>query len=105
MLVKLRFIFASLESFNWYSSSETVGTNNGFHVIRDHWNGEPLHGNMPTLQKTRPQQKMRANHLGPDCLTRPDICDDGFSVNFRLKGNFVTFIVSEKCAQCKHIIV
>ena len=85
-----------LESFYWHSGNyEFVDEENNpdFKVILDQKNGEPLHGNMETLEKKDSSQHMKTNHIGADCLTRPDLCDKGLAVNFQVKGTVPCLIV------------
>ena len=62
-------------------------------IIEDVYGGEPLHGNMLEFFKYEPNQKMKTNYLGAECLTQPHLCENGFSVKFVLKGKSVYFFV------------
>lgn len=62
-------------------------------IIEEVHGGEPLHGNMENFLKDKSDQKMKTNYLGAECLTQPDLCENGFSVKFVMKGMDFNFIV------------
>ena len=80
--------FFRLESYSWVGQ----GVNKTeLMIIEDVYGGEPLHGNMLEFFKDRSDQKMKTNYLGAECLTQPNLCKNGFSVKFVLKGNVSAF--------------
>lgn len=58
----------------------------GFYILNDSMNREPLYGNMGDFRKDSPEEKLQSNHIGADCLTRPSLCDEGFTIKFDVKG-------------------
>ena len=62
-------------------------------IIEEVYRGEPLHGNMENFLKDKSDQKMKTNYLGAECVTQPDLCENGFSVKFVMEGMDFSFIV------------
>lgn len=58
----------------------------GFYILNDSMSREPLYGNMGDFRKDSPEEKLQSNHIGADCLTRPSLCDEGFTIKFDVKG-------------------
>lgn len=59
------------------------------------YGGDPLYGNMDGFKKEAPDHRLKSNFLGPDCLTRPQLCNNGFSASFDVKGN-ASFILQNQ---------
>ena len=60
-------------------------------IIEEIHGGEPLRGNMANFLKDKSNQKMKTNYLGTECLTQPDLYENGFSVKFVMKGRNFSF--------------
>ena len=65
----------------------------GLFTIDDVNGRESLFGNGEDLYKRLPEHRFMTNVIGPDCITRPDLCDNGFSVGFDLGGFHILFLI------------
>ena len=76
-----------LEIYQW-SNKLIAHTDNyaGTYRLDDLYDKQPLFGNMKGLLKDQTDQRLQSNHLGAHCLTRPQLCEEGFTVKFQIKG-------------------
>ena len=83
--------FLLLDEHIWRSMGTPMKHKNGkeldaLFTIDDKYGKESLFGHGESLYKRLPEYRFMTNYIGPDCITRPQYCDNGFSVGFDLKG-------------------
>lgn len=76
-------LISFIESYSWIGPGVDETS---LIIIKETYGGEPLHGNMLDFLKDKSDKKLKTNYLGAECLTQPNLCENGFSVKFVMKG-------------------